>query len=137
MVELMLATAILASTCVVILGAFIGCSYLVDNYRDLTIAVNHGRTVLEEVKNYSYSVSTLSNLSNPPSSFASWDAWAISPSGGNCNTLNQEIVNVSFSLAGTNPRTVTVSVNYRGRKQIIDHQLPPASISLQARITSE
>jgi prepilin-type N-terminal cleavage/methylation domain-containing protein len=117
LVELLLAAAILATTIVVILHIFIGCSFLVEEYRNNTIAINHARLVMEEIKNASY-VSLAS---------AQWL--------GNAMSAGDEDITVSFS--GTDPLNVLVTVNYRNRRQLMNPDLAPVSVSLRSHMTNE
>jgi prepilin-type N-terminal cleavage/methylation domain-containing protein len=117
LVELLLAAAILATTIVVILHIFIGCSFLVEEYRNNTIAINHARLVMEEIKNASY-ISLAS---------AQWL--------GNAISAGDDDIIVSFS--GTDPLDVLVTVNYRNKRQLINPALAPASASLRTHMTNE
>jgi type II secretory pathway pseudopilin PulG len=131
LVELLLAAAIMVTTIVAILHIFIGCSFLVEEYRNHTIAVNHARLVMEEIKNASY-------ISLASAQSSGWGTWATSPlpNGGGCNVLDGENITVSFS--GSDPLIdVLVTVNYRGRRQVINPALGPLSVSLRSHITNE
>ena len=132
LIELLLAGAIMASTAVVILALVISCSYLNDSSREFTVAVNHARLVLEEIKNSSYS--SLSEAQSPPTGHASWGAWATAANGGGCNTLNSEQIYVAFT--GTDPLDVLITVTYRGRRQIPNPAALPVSVSLRTRVTT-
>jgi prepilin-type N-terminal cleavage/methylation domain-containing protein len=129
LIELLLAAAIMATAIVAILHIFIGCSFLVGEYRNHTIAVNHARLVMEEIKNASYI--SLASAQSP-----GWGAWATAPGGGGCNVLDGEDITVSFS--GAEPLiNVLVTVNYRGRRQMMNPALEPLTVSLRSHITNE
>jgi prepilin-type N-terminal cleavage/methylation domain-containing protein len=117
LVELLLAAAIMATTIVTILYIFTGCSFLVEEYRNNTIAINYARLIMEEIKNASYiSLASAQSIGNL---ISSGDA------------------NVTVSFSGTNPLNVLVTVNYKNRRQLINPNLAPASVSLRSYMTNE
>lgn len=146
LLELAISAAILAASLVIILAVFIGCSYLIEDLRHRTIAVNDARLVIEEIKNASYAA--LSGAATPPPNFADWGAWAVAPlssGGGGLNNIDRplygldgESVTVSYpngTLA--DPLEVLVTVSYRGRRQRINPAAPPVSVSLRTTMTDE
>lgn len=106
LMELMAAAVILALALAGLLGAFVGNFNLIGLARNLTIATNHARSVMEEIRER-----------NIPSFITTedWTGWAQqdAPGGGGCNTLNNENVQVSFpSGVGANPLQVLITVNW-------------------------
>lgn len=106
LVELMIAAAILAVALVGLLGVFIGSFGLIELGRNLTIAVDHARCVMEEIRDC-----------NIPSfvTLQDWAAWAQAdvPGGGGCNILHNESVEVTYpSGTEASPLEIMVRVSW-------------------------
>jgi prepilin-type N-terminal cleavage/methylation domain-containing protein len=113
--ELLLAAAILAFVITSLLGFFVGCIFLNESSRNLTIATNHAQFVLEELKN--------TNFANIQST--TWDNALIVARG--LPPLASE--NIAVNVSGVEPLLVTVTVNWQERG------LRQRSINLDTLIT--
>jgi prepilin-type N-terminal cleavage/methylation domain-containing protein len=93
LLELMIGVAVLVIALVGLIAAYIGCFTLNNSARNLTIAINDAQCVAEEIRDV-----------NIPSDIVieDWTAWAANdpPAGGGCNSLDNEIVIVTYP-AGT------------------------------------
>lgn len=113
--EVLIAAAVLAVALVGLLGAFISNFRLIESARNLTTAINHGRSVMEEIRDF-----------NIPEfvTVQDWTAWAQTepPGGGGCTTLNNELVTVAYpSGEAAEPLEILVTVNWseKGRPRSV------------------
>jgi hypothetical protein len=140
-IEIVFATAILATTIIIMIGIYFNLSHLTEDSRYFIIAANDARMVMEEIKAASYY--SLSAAVTPPPGFATWRDWAVAPlslSGGGLNTIDRpehglagETVRVNF--VNNNPLEVIVIVNFHGKRQLVNPDEEPLSVSLRTRIT--
>lgn len=114
--ELTIAAIILILALGGLLTSFTGNFGLIDSGRSLTVAMNHARCVMEEIRDVN--IPDLVTLRD-------WTGWAQRPitdpnGGGGCNTLSNESVQVSFpSGTQAEPLQVLVTVNWteKGRSR--------------------
>ena len=111
--ELMIAAVILSVALVGLLGVFVGSFNLIDSAKNLTVAINHGQSVIEQMRDYN--IPALITAEN-------WTVWAQTdfPGGGGCNTLSNEAVQITYP-SGTSalPLEILVTVNWdeQGRQR--------------------
>lgn len=106
LIELMIASSILVVALLGLLGVFTSSFGLIESGRNLTVALNHARCVMEELRDC-----------NIPSfiTVQDWAAWAQAdaPGGGGCNSLNNESVEVAYpSGTALSPLEIIVTVNW-------------------------
>lgn len=112
LLELMIGTAVLIIALVGLIAAYMGCFALNESARNLTIATNHAQCVMEEIRDRNVT----SNITKED-----WTAWAAAdpPGGGGCNTLDTEIVQVTYPLGTTiNPLEILVTISWSDRDRI-------------------
>lgn len=115
LLELMIGAAVLIIALVGLIAAYIGCFALNESAKNLTIATNHAQCVMEEIRDRNIT----SNITQED-----WAAWAAAdpPDGGGCNTLDAEIVQISYPSGTTiNPLEILVTISWsdRGRTKNI------------------
>ncbi|MFH1777912.1 MAG: prepilin-type N-terminal cleavage/methylation domain-containing protein [Candidatus Omnitrophota bacterium] len=103
LIELMIACTIMIITIVGIFGVYQNCGVLNESARNLTVAINDARIVLERMK--TLVESSLSNVTGQD-----WTVWAAS---NGCNTLNSEQINVSYNSITSDPIQVTLTVTWQ------------------------
>jgi len=117
LLELIIGMVILVTAIVSLIAAYIGCFTLNQSARNLTIAINDGQTVMEEIRK-----------TNIPDSITSqdWTTWASTnpPDGGGCNRLENESITVTYpsGIAAT-PLQVLVTVNWKEKNRTRSTQL--------------
>lgn len=115
LLELTIGAAVLIIALVGLISAFTGCFALNEGSRNLTIATNHGQSIMEEIRDRNL----ISNITQED-----WTSWAQTdpPDGGGCNTLEGETVQVSYpSGTGADPLEILVMVSWteKGRQKNI------------------
>lgn len=114
LMELLIATAVLALALGGSLALFIANLRLIESGKNLSIAINHARCVMEQIRDRNLSTLVLGE---------DWTAWAQAepPYGGGCNSLNGEKINVTYpSGTTTAPLEIVVTVCWREKdKRII------------------
>jgi len=116
LMELMIAAAILILALVGLLGVFIGSFGLVESAENLTIAVNHAQSVVEQMRDYNIPALVTSQ---------NWTTWAQAdyPSGGGCNTLQSESIQATYpSGTSADPLEIMITVNWSeaGRQRSVE-----------------
>lgn len=102
LLELLISCFILVFASASILLMFITSTFLLDDSRHATVALNDAQTVLEEIRRVANA-----SLSNVVST--DWQNWA---AGNGLNTLNEENIQVTFADSSSDPLEVNVSVNW-------------------------
>lgn len=113
LLELMIGAAVLIIALVTLIAAYVGCFTLNESARNLTIAINDGQSVMEEIRDRNNTF----NITQED-----WTNWASQdpPNGGGCNSLDNESIIVTYpSGTGASPLEILVTVNWteKGRSR--------------------
>lgn len=117
LLELMIGAAVLILALVGLIAAYIGCFSLNESARNLTIATNHAQCVMEEIRDRNLTFNIIQQ---------NWTTWAAlnPPSGGGCNSLDNEIITVNYpSGTSANPLQILVTVNWTEKSRQKSTQL--------------
>lgn len=107
LLELLLASVILAVALSVLLLEFLGCAVLSEAARNLTRAITHAQYVMEDIKNTTF-INIKSKIDNGD---WDWDSTDISNEG--LTPLRNEIIDTNVS--GTDLLDVTVNVSWQNK----------------------
>lgn len=116
LVEVVVATALFATVVLVILGAFLACSVLTEQAKNLTQAVADARSVLERIRHDVQASTDIAAfpVGTPASTYEDWVANQ-QAAGAAFVGLTAEAVTVVYGTAGDDPLDVTVTVNWEER----------------------
>lgn len=108
-IELMIGITIIGIALLSLLMGYMACLNINEITRNIIIASEDCRRVIEEMK--SLSVSSVSDITG-----RNWTSWAAS---NGCNSLSSELVTVAYVDSNDNPLDVTVTVSWqqKGRAQ--------------------
>ena len=136
LIEVLIGVAVLTIAITALLGAFLGQVLVAQHARNLTWAMNDASRVMEQMRQQNTTPCIGGTLpsSNPPTGFASWDAWMASTAatGGGGKSIQPDpavdelIVVTCRNEANTanctgvdDPIRVTVAVCWRHRGRIL------------------
>ncbi|MFC1632217.1 hypothetical protein ACFL1I_01050 [Candidatus Omnitrophota bacterium] len=118
LMELMFGAVVLTITLGGMIAVFTGNFVLVDSGRNLTVAVNHAQCVIEEIRDRNIPGFVV---------IEDWTAWAqadIQVGGGGCNSLPNEVVQVTYpSGTGAVPLELVVTVSWTEKSRAKNTQL--------------